>query len=350
MGMLYPFITSFMAFGKNASSTKEVKVQYPNSDFSLCSSKWSYVFRCVALFELHTFYLGGDMGNIFYGSGWSKTIVGFCENGVIYKGSGWDRTQIGTYDDKYIYRGTSGWSQTIIGRYENGIIYSGSGWDTTQIGSYDQGIIRSGSSSWNCTVIGEYDGSPAGAAALLLFSELQNTPPPTGQGSDNTANPPSRTNRECPANTPDPFSGCITFLPEALGILIAIILLVYLVYVMYFVVEWRWASYAMFIDSIVSFVISNIILYCCYKKAPGNPDFQKDLVSSGLGILVAIGLTVSFIIYIIEQLILESLTFGMFLLGFIIAPVNFFIYAIPFLIVDAVILFIVKIILKKGLP
>ena len=258
------------------------------------------------------------MGNIYYGSGWGKSVVGSCEDGIIYKGTGWSRERIGSYDNKYIYQGDSNWSQIEVGCYEDGIIYAGTGWGRSVIGSYDDGVAYSGT-GWSKDRIGEYDGSPAGAAALLLFSELQN--------------------EKAPVPLP-PF-------PALLASIFGVVLLLLLVYHMYFTVKWKWANYAMFFTSIVSFVVTNIVLYNSGKEAKSLSEFRSELLQEGLSGFLGIGLLIAFIIYLVEQIVLKTLNFWMFLLGFIIAPVNFLIYAFPFLAAETIILLIAKTALQK---
>ena len=37
------------------------------------------------------------MTEIYTGTGWGKSYIGYCENGDIYLGSGWGKTHIGVY-------------------------------------------------------------------------------------------------------------------------------------------------------------------------------------------------------------------------------------------------------------
>jgi len=278
------------------------------------------------------------MSVIYLGTGWSRTAVGECENGVIYKGTGWNRTPIGAYDHKYIYQSASSWSQTLIGEYENGIVYQGNGASRTQVGCYNQSIVYSATSGWSRTAVGEYTGSPVCAAVLLLFPELQN------HSITATA---QTVQKQRPAQETNPFGSMFPLWP-ILAIPAGIILVLTLVYHMYFTVQWGWANYAMFLTSLFSFIASNLILYRFYKKSTNISSFIKNLIPMGLFASAGIGTIVVFIIYLAEQIYLSSLNFGYFLLGFIIAPVDVVIYAVPFAIGELLVLLIIRYALNKS--
>lgn len=282
------------------------------------------------------------MGVIYLGSGWSRTPVGEYENGIIYACTGWNKTQIGAYDGNTLYRATSGWSRTPVGVYEDGIIYSGTGWNKTQVGAYDSGTIYAATSGWSRTEIGSYDFGPAGAAALLLFPELQRderlaeTVDPDCDRS--TTGNSSRQDKDASPLPP--------FLPIIFSVA-GVVLFAVLVYHMYFTVKWKWASYAMFFTSLLSFIATCFIMRKTFTKNSSATESRQDLISNGLTCFVTIGVVISFIIYIIEQVVTESLTFGMFLLGIVIAPVNYIVYAFPFAVLLLIILFITKAIIKR---
>ncbi|MBE6798604.1 MAG: hypothetical protein E7525_02345 [Ruminococcaceae bacterium] len=282
------------------------------------------------------------MGNIYCGTGWNKTLVGEYDNGMIYVGTGWSRTAIGEYDSGAIYQGT-GWSKTAVGEYDGGTIYQGVGWSKTAIGGYDGGTIYQGT-GWSKTAIGEYGDSPAGAAALLLFPELQRAIP---VGSNDTNDENNRNNKEHDPS-PDPAPGCFGIFAKILAIIAGVILFLILVYHMYFTVSWKWANFAMFLTGFASFAVTNIVILSkIFKKTTAYSQAGESLIAKGLLLFLVIGVLIAFIIYIIEQLIVGKLTIGMFLLGFIIAPVNFIVYAVPFAVVEFIVLLIVKLILKK---
>jgi hypothetical protein len=107
------------------------------------------------------------MGDIYSGYGFSKTLIGSCENGAIYRGFGLGREQIGSYDDRCIFRGF-GLGATVVGYYQDGTIYSTAGFSDT-VGSYDSdGSIYYGRRLTR-QLAGSSTGGGAEAGALLLL-------------------------------------------------------------------------------------------------------------------------------------------------------------------------------------
>ena len=182
----------------------------------------------------------------------------------------------------------------------------------------------------------------AGAAALLLFPELQ-------RDERSVASVDLDCNRSATGNSSSQEEDILP-LPPFLPIIFSVagvILFLLLVYHMYFTVEWKWASYAMFFTSLLSFSATCFIMRKSFAKSKDVEEFYRDIIPNGLTCFATIGVVISFIIYLVEQIVVESLTFGMFLLGIIIAPVNYIVYAFPFAVLLLIILFIIKAILKK---
>lgn len=238
-----------------------------------------------------------------------------------------------------IYKSSNGWSRELVGEYVNGKIYKcSSGWSRELVGKYDNGIIYKCSSGWSRELVGECDSFIGASALILIFeqntdSSFQNIPP-------NKVVSSSTNNVGC--------SG--TILLQGLGILFGIFLACYLSYTMYGVLfegDGSWAYYAMFFTAICSTIATNIYARVTYAKCSNKQEYSKNILNNGMTFFCTINILIAYIIYIIEMIITGKFNFWHIILGFFVSIFDITIFAIPFLAVEFIVLFIVKICTKN---
>ena len=136
--------------------------------------------------------------------------------------------------------------------------------------------------------------------------------------------------------------GCTgTLLLQGLSILIGIFLACYLSYVIYSIFfngEGTWAYYAMFFTAIVSTIATNIYARISYLKTQNKKDYSDNILGNGMGFFCTINAVLSYIIYIIEMIVTSKFNFWHTFLGVIVSIVNIAIFALPFIVLELIVL------------